>query len=370
MAFSSLYQLMLTICISGFHVLALGEQSRQDWNSTVNKKRVIEGKTAVAMPNIDYVLYGYNVLFGNPLATGGTTDPGFASQIFKADYTGGLTSGDKRFLIPNGISVMSCDGNCELEFTSTEISGTKSYTDRLGVKAEVGGGAWGAKFSASADYQHVEKTSKGGCTLYTHSEIQCCKYRATIAQYSSPELTEDFKIALDELPLLFDNKTDNNKSKMKYLHFFDEFGTHFVKKAHLGAMYGEQSEISAKSWNKMVDTGIDIKTSASYSGSFSVNADLVNENEKKRGETFRSNTKNQRYYTRGKAPPADGNKDKWANGGIEEPQPIELKLRPLYNMGGLKKFLKEKKKKDVISQIMKASKKVLSNLIGNRRNRI
>ena len=63
------------------------------------------------MPNIDYVLYGYNVLYGNPLATGGTTDPGFASQIFKADYTGGLTSGDKRFLIPNGISVMSCDGN-------------------------------------------------------------------------------------------------------------------------------------------------------------------------------------------------------------------------------------------------------------------
>ena len=55
---------------------------------------------------------------------------------------------------------------------------------------------------------------------------------------------------------------------MKYLHFFDEFGTHFVKKAHLGAMYGEQSEISAKSWNKMVDTGIDIKASASYSGAF------------------------------------------------------------------------------------------------------
>ena len=32
MAFSSLYQLMLTICISGFQVLALDEQSRQDWN--------------------------------------------------------------------------------------------------------------------------------------------------------------------------------------------------------------------------------------------------------------------------------------------------------------------------------------------------
>ena len=34
MAFSSLYQLMLTICISGFQVLALDEQSRQDWNLT------------------------------------------------------------------------------------------------------------------------------------------------------------------------------------------------------------------------------------------------------------------------------------------------------------------------------------------------
>ena len=59
-----------------------------------------------------------------------------------------------------------------------------------------------------------------------------------------------------------------NTSKLKYLDFFDEFGTHFVKIAHLGAMYGEQSDISAESWNKMVNTGIDIKASASYSGAF------------------------------------------------------------------------------------------------------
>ena len=86
------------------------------------------------MPNIDYVLFGYNVLYGNPLATGGTTDPGFVSPIFKADYSGGFTSGDKRFLEPEGITLVSCDGNCELKFSSEEISGTKSYTDRLGVK--------------------------------------------------------------------------------------------------------------------------------------------------------------------------------------------------------------------------------------------
>jgi hypothetical protein len=41
--------------------------------------------------------------------------------------------------------------------------------------------------------------------------------------------------------------------------------------AHLGAMYGEQLEISAKSWTKMVNTGIDIKASASYSGAFNNN---------------------------------------------------------------------------------------------------
>ena len=52
------------------------------------------------------------------------------------------------------------------------------------------------------------------------------------------------------------------------MEFFEEFGTHFVKRAHLGAMYGEQLEISAESWSNMVNTGIDIKASASYSGDF------------------------------------------------------------------------------------------------------
>ena len=118
--------------------------STRKTQKTQNKPKVLQPATikilslsvnsATALPNIDYALFGYNILYGNPLATGGTTDPGFVSPIFVADYSEKLLSADRRFLQPKGITLVSCDGNCDLEFRSEEISGTKSYTDRLDVK--------------------------------------------------------------------------------------------------------------------------------------------------------------------------------------------------------------------------------------------
>ena len=52
------------------------------------------------MRNIGYVLSGYDIWFGNPLATGNQlVDPGFRRQIFAATYTNSLTA-DNRYCVP------------------------------------------------------------------------------------------------------------------------------------------------------------------------------------------------------------------------------------------------------------------------------
>ena len=57
-----------------------------------------------------------------------------------------------------------------------------------------------------------------------------------------------------------------NYNVEKYRQFINTFGTHYIKEANMGALYGQQSTISAESWGRMVNQDLDIIASAGYSG--------------------------------------------------------------------------------------------------------
>ena len=77
------------------------------------------------MPNLGFLLSGYDLMFGNPLPTSAsgvlTSDPGFRLPIFASDFSKGQTTQDNRYLVPNGMSFRSCAGTCSLSFTSSLI---------------------------------------------------------------------------------------------------------------------------------------------------------------------------------------------------------------------------------------------------------
>ncbi|CAG2255577.1 unnamed protein product [Mytilus edulis] len=102
-------------------------------------------------PDIDYAFFGYNILFGYPLANG--HDPGFTYPIFEADYSEGRQTSDCRYIIPNGLVVVP-DVSCVTSFTSTTIQNKYELSKALSVSATVNGGAYGASFSASAGYKN------------------------------------------------------------------------------------------------------------------------------------------------------------------------------------------------------------------------
>ena len=138
------------------------------------------------------------------------------------------------------------------------ISGTQSYQSKLEEKASVGFGGWGASFSASVDFKTVAKSTKNQSTFLTQSEVSCCAYTATILPHDPPSFTKNFLSSIDSLPPIYD--------KSSYREFINDFGTHYIKEANMGALYGQQSSISSESWGKMVQQGINIDVSASYSG--------------------------------------------------------------------------------------------------------
>ena len=87
------------------------------------------------MPNIGYILRGYDILLGNPMSTTASTDPGFCLQpIFSAKYSSGKVTADQRYNIPDGTEVLSCVGKCSMTFGSSLVSGASSYTSSLDVK--------------------------------------------------------------------------------------------------------------------------------------------------------------------------------------------------------------------------------------------
>ena len=66
------------------------------------KQSNICDSTDSKMKNIDFVLSGYDLYFGNPMPAKAPTppiDPGFREPIFKAVYDGSTTS-DERYCIP------------------------------------------------------------------------------------------------------------------------------------------------------------------------------------------------------------------------------------------------------------------------------
>ena len=87
------------------------------------------------MPNIGYILRGYDILLGNPMSTTASTDPGFCMQpIFSAKYNSGKVTADQRYNIPDGTEVLSCVGKCSMTFGSSLVAGASSYTSSLDIK--------------------------------------------------------------------------------------------------------------------------------------------------------------------------------------------------------------------------------------------
>ena len=76
----------------------------------------------------------------------------------------------------------------------------------------------------------------------------------------------------------------------------------------------------------------------------SVNANLATNEEKKAAQNFKKETKDQKLYSSGKAPPKDGKALNWMNDVIKEPQPLTLKLAPMDKLDVLRTYLEKKPK--------------------------
>jgi hypothetical protein len=115
-----------------------------------------------------------------------------------------------------------------------------------------------------------------------------------------------------------------------YRTFIEAFGTHFVQKGFMGALYGEQSIISSEARESFESENLDIQAAASASAfGISASASLQVESDKELAKQFRRQDVQRSVYSHGAPPPSDGEPTTWAQQTIDSPAPISIELERL-----------------------------------------
>ena len=148
----------------------------------------------------------------------------------------------------------------------------------IGGGSNLAGNKVNGSFSASVGWHHVNEMTEGGGNLFTMSEIQCCVYQSEMFEFLRAPFHGNFIAGLHFLPEEYDAD--------KYRRFIEAFGTHYVKKSKMGAIYGEQSMISSESWTYMTEQGWNISLMASMSAGFTAGINMTLDYNETERETF------------------------------------------------------------------------------------
>jgi len=271
------------------------------------------------MPNIGYAMRGYNILRGNPLSTGLDADPGFSNPIFKATYSGGVTS-DLRYQVPDGVSVYD-KSICNINFESKHYANEKVYQRDLKNVVDVDFKGWGASFLASSQYKDISHKMVNQSHLFVKSESTCGVYEVVLDPYKPPQMDEGFVAAAKSLEDIGNGEA--------YLNFVQVYGTHLLYKTNMGAKYAEQTEMTKEDKEDLEREDIDINVAASYSVQFHLGIKTPTKVTKKAIERFDKAALSHQVIAYGSRPPTNGDPLAWTNSTFKEPLPISYSLYPI-----------------------------------------
>ena len=271
-------------------------------------------------PDLDYAMYGYNILYGYPFAVG--HDPGLTIPIFVADYSGSKQTADRKYEIPHGYYLVP-DVACVSSFTSETVKDSSQYSKSLSVSTEVSGGMWGVSFSGSSEFKKKTSVISASESIFIFSKAVCNYYFAKLDQQEPPALSQNFI-----------NFVKNIKSVNDTHKLFDYYGTHFMTYTLFGARFIYEFKMSKSLFQKESSKGISVSSLASFSSWFflSIESSLRMTKEKiEAAQQFLSNVEI-KTISSGAPPPANGDTTTWASTVKETPIPVAYKLESIENL--------------------------------------
>jgi len=218
------------------------------------------------LPNVGYLLRGYHLYHGNPLATQVTSDPGFRNVIFEPLYSDSLTSADRMYVIPDGTKAYAKSG-CTQAFTHETVQSSNEYQRLLKDMIKTNYSGFDNSFHGSSDYKHIDSThSKDSSSQLLMTQVICAKYEATLDTVNPPTYTEAFKEKLKAIYATMQRDRNNVDGINGQIHeFLNTFGTHYVRKLELGSRLNFQNSLNSLDRYNLEQAGIDPRSGAMFS---------------------------------------------------------------------------------------------------------
>ena len=269
---------------------------------------------------IGYSLLGYNILRGYPLADDGM-DPGFASPIFRADYSTNDVTADCRYSQPAGLHVYT-DVSCDTAFVSQEIKNKQEFADWIANDVQVNASDWGVQYCASAAYQQTLDKVEVGDTLLIYSQATCHHQKTRLNLHSPPPLHDDFIAAVHKLNLAPVSESDVHD-------FFDTYGTHFVTEMYFGARYTAQHMMTYNSYDEISQANYSVAVQAGFAAQLDHAAGSHLNHEQRQAALELQKRAHTRIHAAGAIPPASDHGVDWEAAAKKNPMPIRFKLHSI-----------------------------------------
>ena len=295
-------------------------------------------------PNIVSSVTGYNILKGNAYNLGTEQDPGFETGYI---FVPVVKDDDDRYALHGGITVRAIS-KCDLSLNTRTVSTVKQYQN---INREVEGNSEGWKTNPPVEIS-VEGKGVGASTelpplfeafgtankaLRNHEEFftkrqgvltvndaTCALYAMQISRRYPPPFQQSFKNAV----LALGAAVDDTERKEEFHKFIEEFGTHFLQKATIGARLSIVRRYSRGTFKRATEEEIE-NCNKFRLGYFYVKEEGGNNctNLENAGESMIFNNIHREQIISYGSKPSDSLTD-WANQEFDSPVPIKMKLTP------------------------------------------
>ena len=303
------------------------QANNKDEEKLLPNSNPVANVTIKPFPNVGYALKGYNILDGNPFGHDTDGDPGFTKPIFRAEYTG-KTNADWSYSLPDGVSGQRKE-ICQLKSESKEFSNEKKYQEdlsqRVGLNLDLGTALSGLPaFSANRDYKEQTKNMKTSNKFVVVTENECTVYVVDLDTNKPPKFEKGFLIAAKTLEKVSD--------KDAYLEFVEDYGTHYLTKAHMGARYAVRKEFSKQTRDEFYQEGMNINAAAKVNFMVTFGVESESNDSMEIAKKFQESNGKESIVAYGSKIPKNGDATEWANSIKDGPLPIKYELKDISDL--------------------------------------
>jgi len=279
-------------------------------------------------PGFAYLGTGYDVLFGNPLATGGMGDEGLKPRaIFDFTYDKGMTTTDDMYQIPDDTNARvfsSCSTEMKQENYNSAYSYQKMIDNSFDISAKIGLPSQASiDFNLGVDVRNTRNHTNNQEEVYAHVSSTCTAYQLSMNLFKQPNITEDFQYGVQAMPVDYDID--------EYAELMDAYGTHYISELKAGGRWGLQMSFKSKDYQSLLDNYVDVHAGIGFTaGASSGKLNISSKTDEKTMYMISSAVYENTTFNTGGEYNADP--EVWMQSVKKEPMPVHMVLKPLYDL--------------------------------------